>query len=81
MNKSAGEVKDLAAPFLGWLAGEAKIDRKKILGHVRLESLKSISEIIFLRTKVSQKEDRVGRKFWVYEDGPFKQLIGEHIDT
>jgi len=80
VNKSEGEVKDLAAPFLGWLAGESKIDRKKILGHVRLESLKSISEIIFLRTKVSQKEDRVGRKFWVYEDGPFKQLIGEHID-
>ena len=80
VNKSEGEVKDLAAPFLGWLAGESKIDRKKILGHVRLESLKSISEIIFLRTKVSQKEDRVGRKFWVYEDGPFKQLIGDHID-
>jgi len=80
VNKSEGEVKDLAAPFLGWLAGESKIDRKDILGHVRLESLKSRSEVIFLRTKISQKEDRVGRKFWVYEEGPFKQLIGDHID-
>jgi len=80
VNKSEGEVKDLAAPFLGWLAGESKIDRKKILGHVRLESLKSTSEVIFLRTKISQKEDRVGLKFWVYEEGPFKQLIGDHID-
>ena len=75
-----GEVKDLAAPFLGWLAGESKIDRKDILGHVRLESLKSSSEIIFVRTKISQKEDRVGRRYWVYEEGPFKQLIGDHID-
>ena len=80
VNKSEGEVKDLAKPFLGWLASESKIDRKKILGHVRLESLKSSSEILFLRTKISQKEDRTGRKFWVYEEGPFKQLIGDYID-
>ena len=80
VNKSEGEVKDLAKPFLGWLASESKIDRKKILGHVRLESLKSSGEILFLRTKISQKEDRTGRKFWVYEEGPFKQLIGDYID-
>ena len=80
VNKSEGEVKDLAKPFLGWLASESKIDRKKILGHVRLESLKSSSEILFLRTRISQKEDRTGRKFWVYEEGPFKQLIGDYID-
>ena len=80
VNKSEGEVKELAAPFLGWLAGESKIDRKNILRHVRLESLKSRNEVVFLRTKISQKEDRVGRKFWVYEEGPFKQLIGDYID-
>jgi phosphatidylserine/phosphatidylglycerophosphate/cardiolipin synthase-like enzyme len=80
VNKPEGEVKELAAPFLGWLAGKSKIDRKDILRHVRLESLKSNSEVIFVRTKISQKEDRVGRKFWVYEEGPFKQLIGDHID-
>ena len=80
VNKSEGEVKDLAKPFLGWLASESKIDRKNILGHVRLESLKSSSEILFLRTKISQKEDRTGRKFWVYEEGPFKQLISNYID-
>ena len=33
VNKSEGEVKDLAKPFLGWLASESKIDRAKILGH------------------------------------------------
>ena len=80
VNKSEGEVKDLARPFLGWLASESKIDRKNILRHVRLESLKSSSEILFLRTEISQKEDRTGRKFWVYEGGPFKQLIGDYID-
>jgi phosphatidylserine/phosphatidylglycerophosphate/cardiolipin synthase-like enzyme len=80
VNKSEGEVKDLAKPFLGWLASESKIDRKKILGHVRLESLKSSSEVLFLRTRISQKEDRTGRNFWVYEEGPFKQLIGDYID-
>jgi len=80
VNKSEGEVKDLAKPFLGWLASESKIDRKNILGHVRLESLKSSNEILFLRTEISQKEDRTGRKFWVYEGGPFKQLIDDYID-
>ena len=80
VNKSEGEVKDLVAPFLGWLASESKIDRKKILGHVRLESLKSSSEVLFLRTKISQKEDLTRRKYWVYEEGPFKQLIGNYID-
>jgi len=80
VTKSEGEVKELAAPFLGWLAGESKIDRKNILRHVRLESLESKNEVIFLRTKISQKEDGVKRKFWVYEEGPFKQLIGDYID-
>ena len=80
VNKSEGEVKDLAAPFLGWLAGKSQINRKDILSHVRLESLETFGETIFLRTKISQKEDRAGRKFWVYEEGPFKQLIGDYID-
>ena len=79
MNKSEGEVKDLAKPFLGWLASESKIDRKNILGHVRLE-FEIKHEILFLRTEISQKEDRTGRKFWVYEGGPFKQLIDDYID-
>ena len=80
VTKSEGEVKELATPFLGWLAGESKIDRKNILRHVRLESLESKNEVIFLKTKISQKEDGLKRKFWVYEDGPFKQLIGDYID-
>lgn len=81
VNKSEGEVKDLASPFLGWLAAVSHIDRKNILKHVRLHNLGLRKEIIFLRTKISQREDRMGRKFWVYEEGPFKQLIGDYIDT
>lgn len=80
VNKSEGEVKDLAGPFLGLMARKSGIHRDKVLGHVRLESLISSSEIIFVRTKISQIEDGVGRKYWVYEDGPFKQLIVNHID-
>ena len=80
VNIEEGLVKDLAKPFLGWLASESKIDRKKILGHVRLGSLESGSEVLFLRTKISQTEDRTGRKFWMYEEGPFKQLIRDYID-
>ena len=59
VTKSEGEVEELATPFLGWLAGESKIDRKNILRHVRLESLESKNEVIFLRTKISQKEDGI----------------------
>jgi hypothetical protein len=80
VNKSEGEVKDLAAPFSGWLAKKSNINRKKILRHVHLESLKPESKEIFLRVKISQKEDGAGRKFWVYEEGPFKQLIVDYVD-
>ena len=75
-----GKVKDIAAPFQGWLARGSDIPFKEILSHVRLEDLESRSEIVYLRTKVSQKEDRAGRKFWIYEEGPLKQLVGKHID-
>lgn len=80
VGKSEGHVKDLAAPFLGWFAKQSEIDRKEIQGHVRLESMAAGGEVIYLRTKVSQKEDRTGRKFWIYEEGPFKQLVSNHID-
>ena len=80
IKKSQGEVKDLARPLLGLIARESGIHRDKVLRHVRLESLESSGQILFLRTKISQKEDRTGLKFWMYEEGPFKQLIDDYID-
>ena len=75
-----GEVKAIAKPFLGWLAHASGVDRKEILAHTRLEDLASNKETIYLNTLVSQREDRVGRKFWVHEEGPFKQLVSDHIE-
>ena len=75
-----GEVKAIAKPFLGWLAHASGVDRKEILAHIRLEELASNRETIFLNTLVSQREDRIGRKFWVHEEGPFKQLVSDYIE-
>jgi phosphatidylserine/phosphatidylglycerophosphate/cardiolipin synthase-like enzyme len=80
LNKSEGEVKDMVSPFMGLLSKKSGLNRNEVLGHTRLESLKSDSEVIFLKTKISQKEDSHGRKFWIYDEGPFKQIIGNHID-
>ena len=80
LNKSEGEVKDMVSPFMRLLSDKSGLNRNEILGHTRLESLKSESEVIFLKTKISQKEDSLGRKFWIYDEGPFKQIIGNHID-
>lgn len=75
-----GEVKAVAKPFLGWLAHASGVERKEILAHTRLEELTSNHETMYLNTLVSQREDRVGRKFWVHEEGPFKQLVSDHIE-
>lgn len=79
-NDFQGEVKAIAKPFLGWLAYASGVDRKEILAHTRLEDLTSNKETVYLNTLVSQREDRVGRKFWVHEEGPFKQLVSDHIE-
>ena len=75
-----GNVKEIAAPFLGWLANASNIERKEILSHIRLEEIDCDSEIFHLKTALVQHEDRSGRKFWVHEYGPFKQLVGEFIE-
>ena len=80
LNKSEGEVKDMVSPFMGLLSKKSGLNRNEVLGHTRLESLKSDSEVIFLKTKISQKEDSHGRKFWIYDEGPFKRIIDNHID-
>ena len=81
IKNSDGQVKHLVEPFQGWLCRKSGIDRKDILSHTRLESLNSSGEILFLRAAISQKQDSAGRKYWVHEEGPFKQLISESIHT
>lgn len=73
-------VKEIAKPFLGWLANASQIEKKEIIGHIRLDELTSKGGVIYLRTLISQREDKTGRKFWVHEEGPFKQLITEYIE-
>jgi len=75
-----GNVKEIAKPFLGWLANASNIGRKEILGHIRLEEISCDSEIFHVKTSLIRREDKSGRKFWVHEHGPFKQLVGEFIE-
>ena len=78
--KFDGNVKEIAKPFLGWLANSSNIERKDILGHIRLDELSCNSEVFSLKTRVILREDKVGRKFWIHDQGPFKQLVGEFIE-
>lgn len=79
-DKFDGNVKDIAKPFLGWLANASNIERKDILGHIRLDELSCNSEVFNVKTRVILREDKAGRKFWIHDQGPFKQLIGEFIE-
>ena len=79
-DKFDGNVKDIAKPFLGWLANASNIERKDILGHIRLDELSCNSEVFNVKTLVILREDKAGRKFWIHDQGPFKQLIGEFIE-
>ena len=74
-----GEVKSLILPLSGWLSKETTIPKDALLGHVRLRAIKSEGNHS-LRSEVEQKEDRTGRKYWVYKRGPFKSMISSHIE-
>ena len=78
---SAGEVKNLAKPFRGWLSKKSGINKTKVLAHTRLDNLESENEIMYLRALISRKQDAAGRRYWIHEDGPFKQLINDNIHT
>ena len=78
---SAGEVKNLAKPFRGWLSKKSGINKTKVLAHTRLDNLESENEIMYLRALISRKKDSAGRRYWIHEDGPFKQLINDNIHT
>lgn len=74
-----GEVKSLILPLSGWLSKETSIPKDALLGHVRLRGIKSEGNHT-LQSEVEQKEDRTGRKYWVYKRGPFKSMISTHIE-
>ena len=53
---SAGEVKNLAKPFRGWLSKKSGINKTKVLAHTRLDNLESENEIMYLRALISRKK-------------------------
>ena len=80
MNKADGHVKDILQPYLGIIAREVGSNSKEIESKIRLNDLKSASnQIEYLRTRVTQKTDKTGVKSWIYDEGPFQELISKNL--
>ena len=73
------EVADIAKPILGYLVNQSGVPRDQILSRTRLEEVSPEEEVVHLRTRVVLRQDRAGRKYWVWDEGAFQKLIANHI--
>ena len=73
------EVADIANPILGYLVAESRVPRNQILSRTRLESISSEEGVVYLRSRVVLRQDKAGRKYWIWDKGPLQKLIANHI--
>ena len=73
------EVADIAKPILGYLVNQSGVPRDQILSRTRLEEVSPEEEVVHLRARVVLRQDRAGRKYWVWDEGAFQKLIANHI--
>ena len=73
------EVADIANPILGYLVAESRVPRNQILSRTRLEDISSEEGVVHLRSRVVLRQDKAGRKYWIWDKGPLQKLIANHI--
>ena len=73
------EVSEIARPMLGYLARKSGVPKNQILSRTRLEEFYPEEEVVHLRARVVLRQDRVGRKYWVWDGGALQKLIANHI--
>ena len=73
------EVADIAKPILGYLVNQSGVPRDQILSRTRLEGISPEEEVVHLRARVVLRQDKAGRKYWVWDEGAFQKLIANHI--
>lgn len=73
------EVAGIAKPILGYLVNQSGVPRDQILSRTRLEEVSPEEEVVHLRARVVLRQDRAGRKYWVWDEGAFQKLIANHI--
>ena len=73
------EVADIAKPILGYMVRESRVPRDQILSRTRLEGVSPEEDVVHLRARVVLRQDRAGRKYWVWDEGAFQKLIANHI--
>ena len=74
------EVADIANPILGYLVRQSGVPRNQILSRTRLEGVSSEEKVVHLRARVVLRQDRAGRKYWIWDEGPLQKLIANHIE-
>ena len=74
------EVADIANPIKGYLAHHSRVPWNQILSRTRLEGISSEEEVVHLRARVVLRQDRAGRKYWIWDEGPLQKLIANHIE-
>ena len=73
------EVSEIAKPMLGYLVRKSGVPRNQILSRTRLEEFSPEEEVVHLRARVVLRQDRAGRKYWVWDGGGLQRLIANHI--
>jgi hypothetical protein len=78
--ETKSRVKDVVAPFLGWLSKETGIEKDLLVSRVRLEEISKNNDSSSLFCELVQKTDRSGRTYWVQQSGPFKKMVSQFIE-
>ena len=49
------------------------------MSHIRLKEISHLYDSTLI-TKVSVNDDGKGHRFWIHQDGPFKELVQRYIE-
>ena len=79
IKKSGGFVEDLVKPFKTYISKKSKIDKDILMSHIRLKEISHLYDSTLI-TKVSVNDDGKGHRFWIHQDGPFKELVQRYIE-
>ena len=79
IKKSGGFVEDLVKPFKTYISKKSKIDKDILMSHIRLKEISHLYDSALI-TKISINDDGKGHRFWIHQDGPFKELVQRYIE-
>ena len=74
------KLSEIIDPLKSFLAKQSGLERRDVVNHTRLDNY-TAGDIEYIATRVRLVSSRSGRKQWIYDNGPFEELVRTHIDT